>query len=243
MLDVILRACRHPIEYSGIRRVTTLQFQEKIQETDTIHSFIFRAPDLPSWKAGQHAIFTLPGKRVEGKTWRPFSVASAPYESVVRIGTIINPEPSSFKQNLMSLQVGDPMRMFGPYGELYLRPNMKKVVAVAGGIGITPFRSIIADMAHRGNNIEFHLIYSAKAEHVYKTELENWKAKLPNLKITYTATAEEVNATLEKEMVASGNSAHYLLSGAPGMIEALRQSLLTHGIKRDHILHDPFKGY
>lgn len=243
MLDVISRACRHPLDYSGIRRVTTLEFRERIQENDTIHSFIFTAPKLPIWKAGQHAIFTLPQKQVEGKTWRPFSVAAAPHENVIRIGTIISPEPSSFKQNLMSLQVGDQVRMYGPYGELYLRPNMKKVVAVAGGIGITPFRSIIADMANRGNNIEFHLIYSAKAEHVYQADLENWKAKLPNLKISYTATSDEVNAELNKSVAENGNNAHYLLSGAPGMIEALRQSLLTQGVKRQHILHDPFKGY
>lgn len=243
MLDVISRACRHPLDYSGIRRVTNLEFKEKIQENDTTYSFIFSAPKLPTWKAGQHAIFTLPGKRVEGKTWRPFSVAAAPHENVIRIGTIISPEPSSFKQNLMSLGAGDQVRMYGPYGELYLRPNMKKVVAVAGGIGITPFRSIIADMAHEGNNLDFHLIYSAKAEHVYQADLENWKAKLPNLKISYTATSDEVNAELNKLVAENGNDGHYLLSGAPGMIEALRQSLLAQKIDRSRIIHDPFKGY
>lgn len=243
MLDVFSRAWRHPIDYLGITRITALEFQERIQETDTIYSFIFSAPKLPAWKAGQHAIFTLPSKRVEGKTWRPFSVAAAPHENVIRIDTIISPEPSSFKQNLMSLQPGDPVRMFGPYGELYLRPRMKKVVAIAGGIGITPFRSIIAVMAHKGSNIAFHLIYSAKAEHVYQADLEKWKAKLPNLEITYTATSDEVNAALEKEITKDDNNTHYLLSGAPGMIEALCQSLLDHGIKQDHILHDPFKGY
>ena len=143
----------------------------------------------------------------------------------------------------MSLQTGDPVRMFGPYGELYLRPNMKKVVAVAGGIGITPFRSIIADMANRGNNIEFHLIYSATAEHVYKAELENWKAKLPNLKITYIATAEEVAAELEKQVTLQHNTAHYMLSGAPKMIEALRGQLQSLGVFAKNICNDPFKGY
>lgn len=243
MLDVISRACRHPIDYSGIARVTNLEFKEKIQENDTTFSFIFSSPKLPVWKAGQHAIFTLPKKRVEGKTWRPFSVAAAPHENVIRIGTIVGPEPSSFKQNLSSLNAGDQMRMYGPYGELYLRPHMKKVVGVAGGIGITPFRAIIADMAFKGNNLDFHLIYSAKTEHVYKADLENWRAKLPNLKITYTATADEVNAVLDKEVADAGSNAHYLLSGAPGMIEALRKSLQNKGIKRGHILHDPFKGY
>ena len=243
MLDVIMRACRHPIDYSAILRVTTLEFKETIQENENTYSFVFTASRLPSWKAGQHSIFTLPGKRIEGKTWRPFSVASAPHENVIRIGTTISSEPSSFKQNLLELQTGDNIRMYGPYGELYIRPGVKKVVAVAGGIGITPFRSIIADLVKRGSNIDFHLIYSAKADHVYKTDLENWKDRLPNLQITYTATAEEVNAALLGEVQSQGNNAHYMLSGAPGMINALCQSLIDQGIKRDHILHDPFKGY
>lgn len=243
MLDIISRACLHPIDYSGILRTTTLQFKEKIQETDNIYSFIFEGVKLPKWKAGQHAIFTLPGANVEGKTWRPFSVASASSEGVVRIGTIIPPESSSFKQKLMSLQPGDKVRMFGPYGELRLKPSMKKIVAVAGGIGITPFRSIICEMAQDGNNIEFHLIYSAKAEHVYKTELENWKLKLPELKITYTTTAEEVNAALLQEIVEEGNNTHYLLSGAPGMIEALKKNLIENKVAKNRITNDPFKGY
>ncbi len=170
-------------------------------------------------------------------------MASAPHENVIRIGTIISPEPSSFKQNLMSLQPGDPVRMFGPYGELYLRPSIKKIVAVAGGIGITPFRSIIANMADKGDPIDFHLIYSAKAEHVYQADLERWKAKLPNLKITYTATADEVASELEKQVALERNTAHYMLSGAPKMIEALRGQLQSLGVTANNICHDPFKGY
>ncbi|PIR86113.1 hypothetical protein COU14_00650 [Candidatus Kaiserbacteria bacterium CG10_big_fil_rev_8_21_14_0_10_44_10] len=243
MLDIISRACLHPVDYSGVLRTTTLRFKEKIQENENTYSFIFTATKLPSWKAGQHAIFTIPGANVEGKTWRPFSVASAPSENVIRIGTIIPPEPSSFKQKLRSLQPGDKVRMFGPYGELCLKPNMNKVVAVAGGIGITPFRSIVCDMAESEKDVDFHLIYSARAEHVYKAELEDWKRKLPNLKITYTATAEEVNAELLKEVANNNKDIHYLLSGAPGMIEALRKNLIENQVARNHIVNDPFKGY
>lgn len=250
MFDIIGRALKHPIDYSTIGRVTTLQFRERIQESENTYSFIFTASKLPDWKAGQHAIFTLPGKRVAdpnagaraSKTWRPFSVASAPHECEIRIGTIIPPEPSSFKRGLMSLRPGEPARMYGPYGELYIRPSMQKVVAVAGGIGITPFRSIIADMACEGKDIDFHLIYSAKADHVYKSELDDWKAKLPHLRITYTHTPEEVNAELEKE-VAAGDGTYFMLSGAPGMIEALRRSLRERRVPHARIIHDPFKGY
>ncbi len=243
MLDVIKRACRHPIDYSGICRVTDLRLAEKIDEGGGVFSFIMKADQLPSWKAGQHSIFTLPGAKVEGKTYRPFSVASAPHEGVIRIGTIVPPEPSSFKLHLSSMAVGGQVRMYGPYGELYIRPDMKHVVGVAGGIGITPFRSIINDRAHRQSDTRLTLIYSAKEAHTYRPELEAWSSGQENINIIYTHTSEEVNAELEKQVSQLRNQAHYFLSGAPKMIEALQDKLYSLGIKNGHVRHDPFKGY
>lgn len=243
MLDVIKRACRHPVDYSGICRTTDLELVEKIDEGNSVFSFIMKPDKLPTWKAGQHSIFSLPGKPVTGKTWRPFSVASAPHEKVVRVGTIISSEPSSFKQHLSSLKPGEKVRMHGPYGELYIRPSMKRVIGVAGGIGITPFRSIIADLAHKQSQVDFTLIYSAKESHTYSDELDRWSQKNANIKIIFTRTAEEVNAELDKLVEQNKNNAHYLLSGAPGMIEALRKSLLQQEINSGRIFNDPFKGY
>lgn len=243
MLDIIARACRHPIDYSGICRTTDLKLIEKIDEGNGGFSFLMGADKLPGWKAGQHAIFTLPGKPVTGKTWRPFSVASAPSEGVIRIGTVVPSEPSSFKQQLSTLTQGETVRMHGPYGELYIRPNMERVIAVAGGIGITPFRAIISDLAHTKRNVQLTLIYSAKETHTYKNELESWAATNPNIKMIYVHTPEEVNAALESQTKQQQNNAHYLLSGAPGMITALRDKLRSFGIENTRVFNDPFKGY
>lgn len=243
MFDLILRALKHPIDYLGFWRVTDLPLIEIVRESEGVFSFIFVAKNLPTWKAGQHAIFTLPNRKVFGKTWKAFSIASAPSEGVIRIGTNIVPEPSSFKQQLLSLHPGDKIRMHGPFGELYQRPNMRRMVAVVGGIGITPIRSMIAKMAQEKSQDHLHLIYSASGEHTYKNDLEKWKESLPNLKITYVSTPEEVNQELSKEIASQGNNAYYLLSGAPKMIEALRRALRARLIRGKQILNDPFKGY
>ena len=243
MLDVITRACRHPLDYSGVLKVRELQFKEKVSEGNGVYSFIFTADKLPEWQAGQHAIFSMPDKKVTGKTWRPFSVASAPHEGVIRIGTIIPPEPSSFKYHLSNLELGECIRMYGPFGELYVRPQTKNVVAVAGGIGITPFRSILADLAHKHRDVQLTLIYSAKESYTYQTELEEWTSKNKNLNIIYTHTPEEVAAELEKQTSLHKNTADYLLSGAPGMIIALRKQLDSLNINKARVLNDPFKGY
>ena len=243
MIDIITRALRHPIDYSSVCRVSTLKFKEKVSEGGGVYSFIFTADNLPSWKAGQHAIFTMPGKAVTEKTWRPFSVASTPHEGVIRIGTIISDTPSSFKKHLGDLKPDDSIRMYGPYGELYVRPEIKEIVAVAGGIGITPFRSIVADLAHKKSDVRLTLIYSAKESHVYRQELDTWSSQNNNVNIIYTHTSEEVNLELEKQIANRGSNTHYMLSGAPGMIEAIRKKLQSRGIRNDRIINDPFKGY
>ncbi len=242
MLSVIARACRHPIAYSGVYRTTNLTLQKIIRESEEIYSFIFSAPKLPKWRAGQHAIFTLPNKDVSGKSYRPFSVASAPSEGVIRISTIISKNPSSFKENLLSLQSGQLIRMRGPYGEFCIKKHMKKVVGVAGGIGITPFRSLINDLVKKDSAVDFTLIYSAKPGlHTFKDELDILIKDKPNLKIIYTNTPDEVNTALDEQIATNHNRAYYFLSGSPGMITALKKSLKQKGIRK--IISDPFKGY
>jgi ferredoxin-NADP reductase len=243
MLDVITRALRHPLDYAGIYRITDLKLIEKVDEGNGVWSFIMQGDHLLSWKAGQHAIFTLPRQKVEGKTWRPFSVASASHEGVIRIGTNIPETPSSFKAHLLNLPISGRVRMYGPYGELYLRPQTGEVVAVAGGIGITPFRSIIADLTYKQSPQALTLIYSAKIAHTYRSQLEAWTSSNPNIKIIYVHTSEEVNTELEKLVARKGKHAHYLLSGAPKMIDGLREKLLSLNIQKGLICHDPFKGY
>ncbi len=134
--------------------------------------------------------------------------------------------------------------MYGPYGELCLNEKMQKVIGVAGGIGITPFRSIIKDLSEKSSTLKLQLIYSARDnQHTYRDDLERCRERNQNISITYTATPEEVNTALESAVAENHNNAHYLLSGAPKMIEALRQKLLDLGIAKEHILNDPFKGY
>ena len=241
MLDVIKRACLHPISYSGYLRSTQLQFKEKIQESENVYSFIFTAEKLPGWKAGQHAVFSFPKSEIEGKCWRPFSVASAPHENEIRIGTNIPEQPSSFKQKLMGLTAGDTILMQGPFGEFYAKTNIKHIIGIAGGIGITPFRSIASDLTSKQNATKLTLIYSAQKNYTYQSELESWKEQNPNIQIIYTHTPEEVNTELERQVAKYGNNSHYFIAGPPGMISALRKYLTESGIR--NITNDPFKGY
>jgi ferredoxin-NADP reductase len=123
---------------------------------------------------------------------------------------------------------------------MYVKPTMKQIVGIAGGIGITPFRALIKAIASGTTNTKLTLIYSAVGSHTYKSEFETTLVH-PNIEIIYTSTPEEVNEALEKQVALHQNNAHYFISGSPRMIEALKTTLLAKRIR--NIVNDSFKGY
>jgi ferredoxin-NADP reductase len=239
MLELITRALLHPLDYIGFFRKRTLVLKEHIDEGNNIYSFVFTSDTPFTWKAGQHGVFSFPHKKVSGKTWRAFSIASAPYEKVVRIATVIKDEPSDFKRQLLALTPGETITLHGPFGEMYVRPHMKHIVGIAGGIGITPFRALIHALHEGSLDTKLTLIYSAVGSHIYKSKFDEI---LPhkNIRIIYTHTPQEVEHELSA-LTSQYKDATYFLSGSPGMITALRKALIRQSIK--DIVNDTFKGY
>ncbi len=240
MRDVLARALLHPTDYIGALRRTTLTFKEHREEGDNIHTFIFSLPKPISWRAGQHAIFTLPDSHVTGKTWRPFSIASSNREGVIQISTVIPETPSDFKRQLLRLNRDTRVHMYGPYGEFHASGQKQHIVGVAGGIGITPFRALAYEIARRHlPQTRLTLIYAARNTFAFKDELDRWQSD--RFRIIYTHNPEETNRALKEQWGLCGNNASYYLSGAPGMIENLRTVCTDLGAT--HVVNDPFKGY
>jgi len=241
MWDVIIRALRHPLDYMGVIWRRTLVLQEVVQESDEIFSFIFKPKHPVRWKAGQHGIFMFKNTAIAGKFWRAFSIASSSHEGVIRISTIIKQEPSDFKKHLRALSVGDEIFMHGPFGEFHTSASISRIVGIAGGIGITPFRALLKDIASGViAETKLTLIYSSMGPYTFKEEIEVL-AQHPGIEVIYTKTPEEVNAALDAQVATHGNSACYFISGSPGMINAIRTTLKSKGIRR--IVNDSFKGY
>lgn len=242
MLDVITRALRHPLDYAPVINRRTLTLKEKIQESEHIYSFIF-TPEKPlRWKAGQHGIFMFPfGTKIDGKFWRAFSIASSSHEHHVRISTTIPEKHSDFKEHLLRMSVGEKLIMHGPFGEFHTSDKVSRIIGIAGGIGITPFRALIKDIASGViPHTTLSLTYAASDVYTFKEELDKL-AQHPAIDIMYVRTSEEVNAALDAQIEKHGNSASYFISGAPGMIAALRKRCKGKGVR--HVVNDSFKGY
>jgi NAD(P)H-flavin reductase len=217
-----------------------LTLTETTEVSPNIFTFVFIPKKTLHWKAGQHAVFSFPGTPIEGRGWRAFSIASSPEENEIRIATIIKGEPSAFKKVLRALQPGEKITMHGPFGEMYIKPSMKHIVGIAGGIGITPFRALIKSIAAgKAQDTTLTLIYSAQGDYTFKEEFDALTS--PHIHIIYTRTPEEVNTALTSLVSEYKNSASYFVSGSPGMIGTLRKTLQEKGVK--DIVNDSFKGY
>lgn len=242
MLDIFTRALLHPLDYSGVLRRQQIEFIDKKETIPGTWTFAFKKPTSLTWKAGQHALFSFSHREIDGKSWRAFSVASSSHENVVRIATNIPEQHSNFKRMLLELTAGDTVRMYGPHGEFYATGKPQHIIGIAGGIGVTPFRALAYEITHGYlPGTKLTLIYSAKERYTFETELTQWRQQCENLMIKYVRTPEEVTDTLQTLFDQHKNDADYYISGAPGMINALKKSCKAMGIRR--ITNDPFKGY
>lgn len=224
----------------------TLVFSEKKQEIDNVFTFLFKSSEKIDWKPGQHGIFTVSASKLEGGSWRGFSVASTPDEAHIMISTRIAEKPSAFKKALMDLKPGDSITMRGPFGPFYIDHPSKPVVFIAGGIGITPFRALIRasvnDKSSAPSSIDL-LYIDSKGTYAYKDYLDELANEHKFVNIKYLTDkdvlAKEIGSCVENHK----NNADYFISGPPAMVKALKDKLVSLGIKKSNINNENFLGY
>lgn len=111
-------------------------------------AFYFDKPPQFVFTPGQFVDLTLPQPSetdAEGNT-RALSIASAPQESTLMVATRLR--DTAFKRELQRMPLGSIVRMEGPFGQFVLHPDQTRpAVFLAGGIGITPFRSMVVQAA------------------------------------------------------------------------------------------------
>lgn len=198
--------------------------------------YVIKLASDVEWQPGEHAIFKIPGKSIEGKKWRAFSIASITEEGFILIATRTGKTISSFKEVLLNLKVGDQVSMRGPFGWFKEQTDNRDLVLVAGGVGITPIRALLKSL--ESSNKTIHLLYSSKDKYLFKEEID----KLDNSKIHlhYIRNRDEMSEKL-KEVTKENMKAHYYVSGSMAFIKSLKSQLKVLGIKK--IINDPFLGY
>lgn len=209
-----------------------------------------------TFESGQNVDLTideLPESAPGGRK-RTFSFASSPqHRGRFMIATRMR--PSVFKNTLRSMPIGSSLSAVGPNGNMVLHDDASRpAVMIAGGIGITPFRSMIEDavLQHRPHRLT--LLYSnrTKVQTAFLDELEAW-AKAGRLTLIPTLTDEpagdwpyergKIDEAFVRHHVPDRSTALFYLAGPDPMVMALRRLVLGLGVSRDQLRLEGFSGY
>jgi len=220
-----------------------IKLTNKEHLVDNVWIFRFEPSEPLIWTAGQYVRVELShGNPDKEGTKRWFTNSAAPYEGIMQITTRVT--DSTFKQALAELPVGDKLRLIeNPDSDFVWQDSHLPIVFIAGGIGVTPFYSILKQRVHDQLPINVTLIYGARTEDVpFKDELAQWEADNTGFNVKYVVgeplTAEKL-ASLKPNL----NQSLVYLSGPEPMVDKLGEDLKAHGLPEAQFKHDEFPNY
>ncbi len=235
-----------------------LYLSEKRQLGSNIIDFIFTSSRSMVFTPGQYMEWTLPHKGVDSRgNRRYFTIASSPTEDNLRLGIRFSPKSSSFKQKMINMDESTPIVAGQLAGDFTLPKNPHtKLVFIAGGIGITPFRSMAKYLIDNNEKRDIVLLYSNKniSEIAYEDVFEEARNKL-SMKTIFTLTDQEsiprgwsgkvgkIDAKTIQEEVPDYQNRIFYLSGPQAMVKAFDKTLKEMGIPPRHIKKDFFPGF
>ncbi|MDZ7401150.1 MAG: FAD-binding oxidoreductase [candidate division KSB1 bacterium] len=213
-------------------------------------------PNEINFRAGQYVqLETQPYDGVKEVVQRAYSMCSPAYEKhYVELMIRLVPEGICTTWVFKHLKEGDIVRLIGPMGDFHLHEGDGEIVMVAGGSGMAPMVSLLADMAKNKETRKITYFFGAlaKKDMFYVEEMKEFERQLPNFKFIPALSAPEpgddwdgeiglITVPLEKHLKQIDTSkAQGYLCGSPGMINACTAVMKKYGITSDRIFFDPF---
>ncbi len=235
-----------------------LKLSRKEVEADGTYDFVFEPEEKINFRAGQYMEWTLGHYRPDNRgNRRYFTIASSPTENEIRMGVKFYGNQSTFKKGLASLAPGDEMMAGQLAGDFVLPKDPKKKLAfLAGGIGVTPFRSMAKYLSDKNEKRDIVLLYSNKtaSEIAYKEIFDEAAAKT-GMKTVYVLTGGGeipaganvcggmINVDMIKTQIPDYLERIFYVSGPYGMVSAMEKCLREIGVKRSRIKIDFFPGF
>lgn len=235
-----------------------MKLKERKEIAKGTMAFLLEKPEGFEFKPGQAMEVKLenpPETDAEGNS-RAFSIASAPHEPYVMFATRMR--DTAMKNSLKKIPLGTELQVDGPWGDLKLDTRATRPgVFLAGGIGITPFRSIVLDAAKNKLPHRLWLFYSNRRpeDAAFLEELERAEKENPNFKMIATMTEMEKSSRpwrgktgfLDKKMLTEAigdlSAPIYYIAGPGAMLNAMKKMLLEAGMNEDDVRAEEFAGY
>lgn len=230
----------------------------RVEVAEGTMAFHFEKPSQFDFKPGQSADLTLsnpPETDAEGNT-RTFSIASSPFENQLMFATRMR--DTAFKRSLKKMPLGTEVKIDSPMGSFTLHKNSAKpAVFLAGGIGITPFISIVRQADHDRLPHKLHLFFSNRRpeDTPFLDTLQMLEKSNPNFQLVCTMTGMRqskrewkgetslINHEMLSRHLTNLLGAIYYVAGPPAMVAGIKKMLVGAGIDEDDIRAEDFAGY
>ena len=214
-------------------------------ENDDIYTLTLKTKKKMNFKAGQFCFLRLDNHKLYAR--HPFSISSAPEEDILSFAI---KNTGRFTSAVSKLQVGDKINLDGSFGIFTAKRKLQDVVFIAGGIGITPFRSLLKNFSNLHRQGKHVLIYCAKKEKdlVFRQDIEN----LPNIDLkTICILSEEKNDTadylhgyLSKEILMEAikdlQNPYFYICGPEPLKDSSVKIIKSLGISKERIIFESF---
>ena len=235
-----------------------LKLKQAIKIATDTYEFVFPSTKAFSFTPGEYMEWTLPHRDPDSRgNRRYFTIASSPTEKDIRLGVKFYAEPSSFKNHMFSMKPNATIVAAQRAGD-FLMPKDKnqKLVFIAGGIGVTPFRSMIQYLLDIKEKRTITMFYSNKTppDIAYKDVFDRAAAEL-GLKTIYAITDPGtvptwpsvrqgfIDAKMIQTEVPDYRERIFYLSGPHSMVTAFEVTLQKMGVSKSHIKTDYFPGF
>ena len=218
-------------------------FVRSQKQSDDIYTFFFKPQAQSRYVAGQFVEIELQTKQPDERgTKRWFTLSSSPTEELLAITTRLGPDkPTTFKQSLRQLKAGAEVTVSEPMGDFVLpKDTTLPIVFVAGGIGITPARSMVRwlhDLSET-RNIELLYFVSNKSDAVFIDEFDQHQGLALHLCIDKRPSFEILH-----KMVTDIGQKTIFVSGPEQLVDTVLNQCIANGIPRSRLVIDSFPGY
>lgn len=242
---------------AGAERRKTWEFEtvvlEVVQRTPQVKSFRFQRPDNVAYLSGQFFLVTIKVKDKDAV--HHFSFSSSPTEKgYIEFTKRIT--SSDFSQALDAMKPGAWARLKGPSGTFILPGERRKLAFLSGGIGITPFRSMLRYMADTGQWRDTVLLYgnNSVADIAFRDELDALAGAGEGLRVVHVLSGQDVppdwkgkTGRIDRDMIAKTvpdfMERLFYASGPPKMVTSLEEQMLALDVPGQQIKKDSFTGY